>query len=342
MAARPATSSGTRRTPWPASGPVDETVPGLAIDADSPTRAREVDGALARRRPGGGREPLSLPAQPDRPADVVAGVLAGRPAVLHHHDLPWQRPQFADHAPPPDDPRVAPRHHQRAEPAGAGRPAGIAARTIYNSFAVPDRGARPRVAGPGRTRGSARAGRRSGSGRTTGWCSSRPGRWPARTWPAAWPRPPAWAPPTGCSVRPRTATVPSSSAWWPRRTCPVVRGVPDAAGPGGRPWTVDDAYQACDVVALPSTWEGFGNPSLESVTHRRPLADRPLSGGRRAGRLRLPTGSPLDDGGPHSDSLAGRSPTRRCWSRTWPWPGPLLARRPARPDRRGARRLVDR
>jgi glycosyltransferase involved in cell wall biosynthesis len=36
--------------------------------------------------------------------------------------------------------------------------------------------------------------------------------------------------------------------------------------------TIDDVYAASDVVVLPSHWEGFGNPVIESVTHRKPLA----------------------------------------------------------------------
>lgn len=39
--------------------------------------------------------------------------------------------------------------------------------------------------------------------------------------------------------------------------------------------TIHDAYAASDLVVMPSTWEGFGNPVLESVTHRRPLAVYP-------------------------------------------------------------------
>jgi glycosyltransferase involved in cell wall biosynthesis len=51
--------------------------------------------------------------------------------------------------------------------------------------------------------------------------------------------------------------------------CRVLQGPP----PGG--CTIADAYAACDAVLLPSLWEGFGNPSVESATYRRPLAIGP-------------------------------------------------------------------
>ena len=54
-----------------------------------------------------------------------------------------------------------------------------------------------------------------------------------------------------------------------RARCPVL------LGPPGGGCSIADAYAACDAVLLPSFWEGFGNPSVESATHRRPLAIGP-------------------------------------------------------------------
>ena len=85
------------------SGHADHLLPGLAMGATSPPTASELSAVLAGADIVVVENLCSLPLNPGA-AHVVAEVLRGRRAVLHHHDLPWQRPQFIDYPPPPDDP----------------------------------------------------------------------------------------------------------------------------------------------------------------------------------------------------------------------------------------------
>jgi glycosyltransferase involved in cell wall biosynthesis len=236
------------------AGPVDRLLPGLAMGATDPPSAAELDAALADADVVVVENLCSLPLNPGAWARVAA-VLAGRRALLHHHDLPWQRPQFAANTAPPDDPawsHVTTSDLSRRELAERG----IAATTIHNAFATdaaPGDGAVARAAigvGPDEV------------------LVVQPTR--------AIPRKNV---PEGLALAAAVGATfwllgPAEDGYGPDlekaladAAAPVVRG----HGPHG-PLAMADVYAACDAVALPSTWEGFGNPAIESAVHRRPLA----------------------------------------------------------------------
>lgn len=244
-------------------GPVDRTVAGLAIEAETtPTRA-DVAAALDDADLVVVENLCSLPLNPKATA-VVADVLAGRPAVLHHHDLPWQRQRFAGYPPPPDDPHwrhVTINELSRRQLAGHG----IEAVTVYNTF---DTGGATDAAEAIRL--AARRHRvRSKLGLADG---DRLVLQPTR----ALPRKNVGAGLAAAEALGATYWLlgPAEDGYGPELErlvatagCAVVLGW-DGAPP---PEAAAAAYAASDVVALPSTWEGFGNPSVESAVHRRPL-----------------------------------------------------------------------
>jgi mannosylglucosylglycerate synthase len=235
------------------SGPVDVVLPGLAMDAHEPPTRREVDDACAPADLVVVENLCSLPLNPPAAA-VVAQVCAGRPALFHHHDLPWQRPHLAHLPPPPDDPawrHVTINELSRNELAERG----IAATTIYNTFdpdPAPGDRARTRAAlgvadDDGLLLQPTRALERKNVAGALDLSAAVGGTY--------WLLGPA-----------EDGYGPTLDHLVSQARCPVLLGPPQDG------CSIADAYAACDAVLLPSFWEGFGNPSVESATYRRPLA----------------------------------------------------------------------
>ncbi len=230
-------------------GPVDRLLPALAIGAPEPPDPGEVSAALADADfvivENLCTIPLNLPA-----ARAVAAALAGRPAVLHHHDPPWQRERFAHITElPPDDP--AWRHvtiNRLTEAQMAAR--GISATTIYNPFETD--------APPGDRRGT----RRLLGVATDELLIAHPVRAIARK---DIPRALRVCEDLGGTY---WLTGPTEEGYGPtlrhllsEARCRVLRQ------PAPR---VADIYAAADVVVFTSLWEGFGNPPVEAAIHGRP------------------------------------------------------------------------
>jgi glycosyltransferase involved in cell wall biosynthesis len=236
-------------------GRADRLVRGLAAGAQGPPDEAELADALAPADLVVAENICSLPLNPAA-SEAVARALRGRRAILRHHDLPWQRDHLSHLGPPPTDTswlHVTINEMSRRQLAERG----IQAVTFYNLFDT-----------------SAPPGDRHSTRRAIGVAEGevlllQPTRAiPRKNVPEAVALADALSAtywllgPTEDGYEAELGRVLSSAR------ARVVLG----QGPGGERGDARDAYAACDAVVLPSSWEGFGNPSIESAVHRKPLA----------------------------------------------------------------------
>ncbi|MGH3943745.1 MAG: glycosyltransferase [Pseudonocardiaceae bacterium] len=278
------------------AGTADRLVPGLAFDADCPARLRDVEAALRGVDLVVVENVCSLPMNPPV-TEAVAQVLRGRRAVLRHHDLPWERERY-EHLRgwPPDDPswqHVAISEHSAAELARRG----IDATAIYHGYARTPR------------RGNREAGRAALGVAPQQRLLLQPTRAIARKNVAA-----------GIALAQAVDAVywltgPAEEGYGPQLAelladarCPVRRGLP-------RGLRVADAYAAADAVVLPSTWEGFGLPLIESALAGRPLAVSDYPVAREVAKLGF-AWFPVDDPAPLAAWFTDPDPALLARNRT--------------------------
>jgi len=231
-------------------GSAELILPGLAMGAPEPPSPAELSAALEAADLVVVENLCSLPL--NQPAcELVARQLRSRQAVLHHHDLAWQRPALAHLGPPPHDPawvHVTINELSRRQLAQAGIPA----TTIYNCFDT-----------------RAPRGERAATRRALGLSEDervllQPTRAiPRKNIPGAL----RLAEAVGATY---WLLGPAEEGYGPE-LARLVREAKTRVVLGSEV-KVADAYAACDAVVLASTWEGFGNPAIESAIHERMLA----------------------------------------------------------------------
>jgi glycosyltransferase involved in cell wall biosynthesis len=259
-------------------GRVDRVLPALAIDATEEASVDQVKPALDGIDLVVVENLLTIPLNLGA-SRVVAEVLQGRPAILHHHDPPWQRQRFADVTDlPPDDPHWRHVVINELTLRELRERRGIEATYVANAFDVD----------------AARGDRSLAREVLRVTHDERLLLHPVRAIerknvPAALALAEAvaatyWLP--GPAEEGYGATLDALLA---RTSVRVIREPIDGA------LGLGDGYAACDAVLFPSTWEGFGNPPIEAAIYQRPAAvgTYPVAAEMRALGFRwLPTDDP--------------------------------------------------
>ena len=233
------------------SGPVDRLIPGLSLDSVHPPHPSEVRDALSDVDLVVVENLLTIPMR--LPASlVVASALEGRPAILHHHDPPWQRERFAHitELPPTDPNWLHVTINKLTEAQFAER--GIDATTIYNAFDVGE---------PAGKRSSTRAA--LGIAEDTLLIAHPVRAIERKNIPGALRLSAELGGTYWLSGQPEDGYQDTLESVLAQADCPVIRDPSPNMG---------DLYAAADVVAFPSTWEGFGNPPIEASIHMTPVA----------------------------------------------------------------------